>query len=84
MIRGQVRVAVRPPRLPAANFWLSGPRWRRAFALARVTLPPIAGRPLARRHVLVYDQAEDVRELVLEPLRFDVFAEWVDPRERLG
>jgi len=28
-----------------------------------------------------YDFTNDVRELVLERLRFDVYAEWSDPRE---
>jgi len=30
-----------------------------------------------------YDFTDDVRELVLERIRFDVYAEWTDPRERL-
>lgn len=31
----------------------------------------------------MYDLADDVRELVCERIRFDVYAEWSDPREWL-
>jgi hypothetical protein len=31
----------------------------------------------------IYDFTDDVRELVTEPIRFDLAAMWADPRERL-
>lgn len=58
-------------RLPMPRVWLHGPRWRR-FLVSQ------------ERGCIEYDFAGDVRELVLEELRFNVYAEWSDPRERWG
>jgi hypothetical protein len=55
-------------RLPMPKVWLHGRRapWFLTAAIARG----------------YYDFSDDVRELVLEPIRDDVYAEWSDPRER--
>jgi len=74
--------------LPMPRVWLQGPKWRRLFDVKNVPIAEI-DRLAARYHrpgrkVLTYDFAEDVRELVCEQIRFDVFAEWCDPREILS
>lgn len=57
-------------RLPMPRVWLQGPRWRRFLVSTE-------------RGCIDYDFADDVRELVMEPIRFDLAAMWADPRERL-
>ncbi len=74
------RVRVIDP-LPMARVWLRGPRWSRG--LTKEILPAIEGRPLASRRRLVYDFADDVRELVCERIQFNRVAMWADPREWL-
>jgi hypothetical protein len=56
-------------RLPMPRVFLHGPRWWRFMVEGSKT---------------DYDFAEDVRELVLDRIRFDVVAEWTDPREWLS
>lgn len=49
------------------------------------TVDPIAAqyhRP--GRKLLVFTFEDEVRELVLERLNHEVYAQWSDPRERLG
>lgn len=76
-----------PPRVPKP--------WRLKYPVTkkpeRVSVGSVADLPLVRvvlcgRHVNAadYDFLEDVRELVCEPIRFEVYAMWSDPRERLG
>lgn len=60
--------------LPMPHVYLTGPRCWRFCRDSQVD--PDRWRP----HV--YDFTNDVRELVCEPIRFDVYAMWSDPRER--
>jgi hypothetical protein len=67
--------------LPNIRVFLHGPRWRRTFDVKEVATALPRGGPV--RLVLLYDFEADVRELVLDELRPDVFAMWSDPRERI-
>jgi len=71
------RVYTRDTRLPLLRVWCHGPRWRRFFEDEEgfMTRGGAYGWP-------VYDFTADIRELVCEPIRHDVYAEWADPRER--
>jgi len=61
--------------LPLPRVVLQGPRW---WHFCRDSQPdPDLWQTNA------YDFADDVRELVCEPIRFDVYAMWSDPLERL-
>jgi hypothetical protein len=68
--------------------WMWGPKWRRGFDVRNPLIaevhPESAKYHPPRRRLLVYNLEPDVRELVCEPIRFDVYAEWSDPRERWG
>jgi hypothetical protein len=55
-------------QLPSVRVFVTGKFWR-----------DVTPRSPLSQH---YDFTEDVRELVLERIRFDVFAEWTDPREQ--
>lgn len=78
---------VRDP-LPMPRVWLHGPKWQRAFNVQHLPIAEVD--PVAARRYLPsvkfwwYDFTDDVRERVLEPIRFDVYAEWSDPREQWG
>lgn len=67
------RLPVRTP-LVMPRVFLQGPKWRQ-FNVTFVR----KGR--VQHHPCLYDFADDVRELVCEPIRFDVYAMWNDPRE---
>jgi hypothetical protein len=83
VLKGQHRVYITSP-LPTLRVWFNGPRWRRAFGVTSEVLHvPEPSRPLMKRKYLFYDFEPDVRELVTEPIRFDLAAMWADPRERL-
>ena len=66
--------------------FVAGPQRRRAFNIRRRPIAEVA--PLAAqchrrgKQLWWFDLEDDVRELVLERIRFDVYAEWTDPRER--
>ena len=62
--------------LPMPRVWLQGPRWWRFCRDSQ----PNPNAWLSN----VYDFESDVRELVLERIRHDVYAMWTDPREWLG
>jgi hypothetical protein len=64
--------------LPMPRVFIQGPRWRRCLMTYRTNTGRIA------HHPRVYDFADDVRELVCEPIRGDVYAMWSDPKERWG
>lgn len=81
------RLRVRDP-LPNARVWLRGPKWQRAFHVQHLAFsavhPPCEQYPNPTdQKFWWYDFEDDVRELACERLRFDVYAEWSDPRERL-
>lgn len=72
--------------MPRAYF--RGPRWKRICGVKEI---PIAALDPERarfhrpgRKLLVFSLVDDVRELICEPLRGDVYAMWSDPRERWG
>jgi hypothetical protein len=70
------KLGVRTP-LPMPRAVLVGPRWRRLLMTYRTANGRMA------HHPCIYDFTDDVRELVTEPIRFDLAAMWADPRERL-
>lgn len=70
------RLPIRTPLLMPRVF-LQGPRWRQ-FNVTFVR------KNRVQHHPCLYDFADDVRELVCEPLQYDRVALWSDPYERLG
>lgn len=74
--------------LPMPRAYFCGPRWKRICGVEEIPiadLHPVAAqyhRP--GRKLLVFSLVDDVRELICEPLRGDVYAMWSDPRERWG
>ena len=71
------KLDVRTP-LPMPRVVLQGPKWRHCLMTYRTITGKVA------HHPRVYDFFDDVRELVCEQVRFDVYAEWADPREWLA
>ena len=69
--------------MPRAFF--SGPRWKRLCGVQEIpiaAIDPIAAtyhRP--GRKLLVFTFEEEIRERICEQLRFNVYAQWSDPRE---
>lgn len=72
--------------LPNVRIFLAGPQRRRAFGIRRRLIAEVA--PLAAtlhrsgKQLWWFDLEADVRELICEPIRFDVYAQWSDPYER--
>jgi hypothetical protein len=76
-LRTMRRVRTWDPILPLSRVWLHGPRWHRLLANTDGLIE--YDRELG---LSIYDFTDDVRELVCEPIRHDVYAMWTDPRER--
>jgi hypothetical protein len=77
-----------PHRLRMPRAYFQGQNWQRAFDVQRVPIaevdPVSAKYHRPGKRVLVYDFTDDVRELVCEPIRHDVYAMWSDPWESWG
>jgi hypothetical protein len=75
-------------QLPMPRVYMHGPKWRRFFDVQERPIaeidPEAAKLHRPGRKLLWFSLEDDVRERVLEPLGFDRYAEWSDPRERLG
>jgi hypothetical protein len=73
--------------LPMPRCYMRGPKWRRAFDVREIPIadldPQAAKLHRPGRKLLVFTLEPDVRELVCEPIRGDVYAMWSDPRELL-
>lgn len=74
--------------LPSCRVFITGPRWRQRFGVELRALADVAPQSTQfhpdGRKILIYDFEDDVRELVLVPIRGELPAMWSDPREQLG
>ncbi len=72
--------------VPMPRVWLYGPKWQRVFHVQHLRIADVApeSADLHRKNATrwFYDFTDDVRELVCEPIRHDVYAMWADPWER--
>lgn len=85
--RRSVRRMWSSDELPMPRAFFRGPRWKRLCDVREVPIAeidPVAAkyhRP--GRKLLIFTFEDEVRERICEQLRFDVYAQWSDPRDRL-
>jgi hypothetical protein len=68
--------------------FIHGPKWHRLFDVHRRpvadVIPEFLNLHPRGKQLWWFDLESDVRELVCEPIRGDVYAMWSDPTERWG